>query len=690
MSLVSDEPFKTPLVNHLQCESFSNDDSIPASSSPLLPAHLIKRGYREMTSHLTCGVIFDGDPVWLWSIRPNSWSKIYVSGPDFVRIRQDHNSLFLKLESKLVTIASTFESDYPSISPDFMWISGSGWFIDLLSLPPVGCHVYWLCKSGRRLPSDQRSIQWSRINHFSVGGVTNARATFGVDKRSDPIRIRQDLKRSIGHVIKYSERPQVCNPDTSVTHYVLSDVLSISFPRRPVLYPTHMSRTGWGIRPLTNEELATCFELPGWVPWNDRFLEDIVPLQLFRAVMDSVTESTLLEPPRSKPRKVEMVGDSHHHQVSTDVIWLASVGRWLPGSWADVEISDKAVKSDNAPVDFKPWHRRIQLVLPCSIDSLGRMERFSSRIWRRNVCRSLFRYIRFTYGVSWRRDVFLGMSKRSLADHAEGAEKRCRFSPSARSSGGEGVDPECKKPEFTSGSLHHLRLDLKRGLRVLGQVLQSTWWDWTSGSAPLFWRWNGQEQVIAARDGMKTFVQSTLPRSRKGVRPPRFDPETRKLVSSKVESMVSKSYLENGHVKTSLHYFAVPKGDSDIRVVFDGTSCGLNDSLWSPNFFLPTSKNAAEMLSFNSWMADVDFGEFFHNFFADETIRKHSGVEVSCLAPFFPVSCTDGQSNFKFTGLRWSRLFMGSKPSPYNAVLLLLGRGVRVGKPQRSIKPTWV
>ncbi len=30
--------------------------------------------------------------------------------------------------------------------------------------------------------------------------------------------------------------------------------------------------------------------------------------------------------------------------------------------------------------------------------------------------------------------------------------------------------------------------------------------------------------------------------------------------------MINKSYLEVGRVQTVLHYFAVPKGDSDIRV----------------------------------------------------------------------------------------------------------------------------
>ena len=197
-----------------------------------------------------------------------------------------------------------------------------------------------------------------------------------------------------------------------------------------------------------------------------------------------------------------------------------------------------------------------------------------------------------------------------------------------------------------------LRIDLYKGLRVLGQLLCSTWWEWTSGSAPLFWRWNGREQILAARDGMQTFVRSTLPRSQKGAKLPKFDAETRQSVSLKVEGMVSKSYLEVGFVRTTLHYFSVPKGDSNIRVVFDGTLCGLNDSLWSPNFYLPTSRNAAELLSFDSWMADADFGEFFHNFFAEDKIRKHSGVDVKPLAPYFPtLDSSEGDQKLKFLGL---------------------------------------
>jgi hypothetical protein len=102
---------------------------------------LIKRGYREMSSHLTCGVLFDVDPVWLWSIRPNSWSTIYITSHDASRLRVDHPALHQKIESKCVIIPSTFAADYPSICPDFMWVSGPKHFLDMVSLPLSGTHV---------------------------------------------------------------------------------------------------------------------------------------------------------------------------------------------------------------------------------------------------------------------------------------------------------------------------------------------------------------------------------------------------------------------------------------------------------------------------------------------------------------------------------------------------------------------
>jgi hypothetical protein len=223
-----------------------------------------------MTSHVSCGVLFEGDPVWLWSFRPNSWVSIYTTGPDNARLRHHHPALFEKLKNKLVIIPSTFAGSYPDFSPDFMWISGSKCYLEHVSVAPHGSHVYWLANSARRTPVDMNHIQWTKVTHKAVGGVTNARGTFGIDSRSESISVERDLVRTLGHIIKFSIRPDVCDPDVETPHYVLSDTLSVSFPRRPVVYPTYMSRTGWGIRQLTDNELRVSFDLPDFVEWEDR------------------------------------------------------------------------------------------------------------------------------------------------------------------------------------------------------------------------------------------------------------------------------------------------------------------------------------------------------------------------------------------------------------------------------------
>lgn len=414
-----------------QCTRREGQSSPLHASSPAVDTVHVKRGYRDMSSLLSCGVLFEYDPVWLWSIRPNSWNKIYVTISDELILRQNYPGLFLKLSSKLETIKSTFQSSYPEISPDFMWISGGRNFIDMVELGPNGSHVYWLSKAPRRIPTaDTGRILWTKVLHRNVGGMTEARATFGIDYRSGRIKLEKDVQRSLAHVLKYSIRPMVCDPNPLEDHYTLTNLLSLAFPRRPVLYPTYMSRTGWGLRQLTDDELSACFELPDYVKWNDRFLRDIVPLQMFRSIIDSVVSTTHAPEPLSKRRiTVSASDDEIRDRGAPDVVWMESLGRWLSGSWADAEISDKAVKSDNAPVDFRPWHRRIQLLFPCSTHTIGVMERFATRRWRFNVCRSLFNYLRFRYGRNWKASA-LSSSTRYTADLPSGPRKRARLSMS--------------------------------------------------------------------------------------------------------------------------------------------------------------------------------------------------------------------------------------------------------------------
>ena len=215
-------------------------------------------------------------------------------------------------------------------------------------------------------------------------------------------------------------------------------------------------------------------------------------------------------------------------------------------------------------------------------------EGFSSS-YRRAICLQLGRWSGSLLGCGDPRSHNLCSSMRGLSSVTRGCRTFMQGT-SCRHPGNVKLVPEvrCRLSGQQGGvavDYGELVKDMRCGLRVLGQVLGSTWWDWTSGSAPIFWRWNGLEHKQAARDGMRIFVQAPLPRSRRGANPPRFDTTTRQLVSSKMSKMIDKSYLELGRIHTHLHFFAVPKGDHDICVVFDGTSSGLNETLWSQTSF---------------------------------------------------------------------------------------------------------
>ena len=75
------------------------------------------------------------------------------------------------------------------------------------------------------------------------------------------------------------------------------------------------------------------------------------------------------------------------------------------------------------------------------------------------------------------------------------------------------------------------------------------------------------------------------------------------------------------------------------------------------------------VMSFSTWMADMDFGEMFHNFCLDPRIRPFAVVSIDRLG--MAVERPDAVGNVekgKVETLQWTRIFMGMKPSLYNAV----------------------
>jgi len=107
-------------------------------------------------------------------------------------------------------------------------------------------------------------------------------------------------------------------------------------------------------------------------------------------------------------------------------------------------------------------------------------------------------------------------------------------------------------------------------------------------------------------------------------------------------------------------YFAVPKGTSDVRMVYDSTRSGLNSAIWVPSFSLPSVDTLTDRLDITSWMSDLDMGEQFLNFPLDQDLQPYCGIDV---CPYLGTS-----PGTQTLWLRWARCMMGLKSSPYVAI----------------------
>jgi hypothetical protein len=108
-----------------------------------------------------------------------------------------------------------------------------------------------------------------------------------------------------------------------------------------------------------------------------------------------------------------------------------------------------------------------------------------------------------------------------------------------------------------------------------------------------------------------------------------------------------------------INVFSVPKGNDDIRMVYDGTKSGLNNMLFCPWFWLPTTTTMTRTLHKNSGTGDNDSGDFFLNFWQHQDLIPFLGVDIT--HTFFE------EGGVEKMLVAWVRCAMGLKPSPYYA-----------------------
>jgi hypothetical protein len=232
--------------------------------------------------------------------------------------------------------------------------------------------------------------------------------------------------------------------------------------------------------------------------------------------------------------------------------------------------------------------------------------------------------------------------------------------------------------EHLTKNSEEVQSDLLAGLECITRSCGSTFWEWTEGSRPFFWRWPLHYRKTI-KEGHPLWVKETLPRWRIPQRR-ETNQALQENIKKKLESVRTKGYISPGPVISLTLYFAVPKEDSDIRIVYDGTKSGLNGSLWAPWFPLPTIETHLPTVDVGSYMGDIDIGEMFLNFMLHPRLRPYAGVD---LTPYFGNQIATSGGTTSVIWERWDRCTMGFKRSPYIAIqgILMAEEFIR-GDPQ--------
>jgi len=162
------------------------------------------------------------------------------------------------------------------------------------------------------------------------------------------------------------------------------------------------------------------------------------------------------------------------------------------------------------------------------------------------------------------------------------------------------------------------------GFDAIRSCANASWFKWTEGSAPPFWNW-GKDYQQDVRDGQPHYTTGAFP-IYTALQKKHRDPVQHKLMRKKILEVRKRGYISPGPVLSGTPYFCVPKGVDDVRMVYNGTSCGLNDVLFAPRNCLPTVRHTLRAILPGYHQADLDVGKQFLNFCLHKSLREFSGV----------------------------------------------------------------
>ena len=222
---------------------------------------------------------------------------------------------------------------------------------------------------------------------------------------------------------------------------------------------------------------------------------------------------------------------------------------------------EKAAKNDNAEVSILQWGIRL-LEHWAEDPGIGvRLEEFRQRFQT-----DALTVIRGAALRRWRHNLFRSFKRYMIQWYPE---------------------PWCVRPAHDELAMEWHK-DVRAMVDCFTRAAGASWWDWDHGSRLFFWRWPSEARHWA-RDGLPIYYQEDLLPWYRTRQPSEPDKDVRQKVRFKLDKFRERGYIRAGTARSLTPYFTVPKGDGDVRVVFDGTKSKLNEALWAPPLYYQPS-----------------------------------------------------------------------------------------------------
>jgi hypothetical protein len=264
------------------------------------------------------------------------------------------------------------------------------------------------------------------------------------------------------------------------------------------------------------------------------------------------------ERPRSPPTVSEMDGSS---QIQFNPTALSPLDGKMKSKLGMIDIKGQiaaATKSDDAKIPEYVWDiRTLRLERPLKDvekKSLDMLRDVMLIWWKRQVVKSLCKYLE----MPWERELVV---ESQITNSIHG--KLCSYGWATM-----GCVSYRAWWALVDRTGDHEK-DHTIGRDCILRVADSTWWLWDGGSTPFFWLWLDEFRK-SIRDGTPLWLDmDAVPEYR---RPQRDEVNSvRKMMKEKLDTVRVRRYVESGLVSALTSFFAVMKGDDDIRIVFNGT-----------------------------------------------------------------------------------------------------------------------